>query len=163
MVIIALHEIFIKNSIEELSLNYLVSGHSQNENDNGYSVIEAAAWTHTIYTVAQWETAIQFAFKKNPVEINSLKYNDVINFQSQEAFPEYADILSDKVQKNNIVLPNKESKVFWSMLKMIKFSENITDQMMFKYHYSDEGWKFPTIYKLSKTCKMGMKKTEKLR
>ena len=33
MVIIALHEIFIKNSIEELSLNFLVSGQSQNENE----------------------------------------------------------------------------------------------------------------------------------
>ena len=158
MVIIALHEIFIENSIEELSLNFLVSGHSQNENDNAHSVIEAAARKHTIYPVAQWEVAIQFVFKKTLEEVNSLKYNDVMNFQSQEDFPEYANILSDKVHKNDIVLPNKESKVYWLKLMMIKFTKNNTDQMMFKYHYSNEEWKFTTIYKPSKTHKMGKRK-----
>ena len=113
--------------------------------------------TQSVYTVPQWETAIHFAFKKNPVEVNSLKYN-VINVQGQEAFPEYANILSDKVQKNDIVLPNKESKVYWPKLMMIKFSKNNADQIIFKYHYSDEECKFTTIYKPSKSCKMGKKK-----
>ena len=116
---------------------------------NAYSVIEAAARKRKNYTVAQWETAIQFAFKKNPAEVDSLKYN-VINFQSHEAFPEYTNRLSDKAQENDIVLPNKESKVYWSKLMMIKFSKNNMDQMTFKYHYSDEEWKFITIYKPEK-------------
>lgn len=92
---------------------------------NAHSVIEAAARKHTNYNVAQWETAIQFAFKKNPAEVDSLKCN-VINFQSHEAFLEYTNMLSNKAQENDIVLPNKESKVYWSKL-MIKFSKNNMD------------------------------------
>ena len=65
MVVIALHEAFLKHGFDEITFNFLVIGHSQNENDNAHSVIEAAVWKHTLYTMAQWETAIQFAFKKS--------------------------------------------------------------------------------------------------
>ena len=45
-------------SFRELTMNYLVSGHSQNENDSAHSVIEKATRKMTIYTIDQWHAAI---------------------------------------------------------------------------------------------------------
>ena len=53
IVIIALQELFFKNSIEELSFSFLASGHSQNEDGNVHSVI-VEAWKYIICTQAQW-------------------------------------------------------------------------------------------------------------
>ena len=161
MVIIALHEMFKKETFEELTLNFFVSGHSQNENDNAHSVIETTARKHTIYTLAQWETAIQFAFKKNPVEQSLLNHQDVINFQSKEAYPDYADLLTDKVHVNDVKLPKKESKVYWSKIMRIKFSGENREKMMFKYHYGDDEWKYTTICITPKTRSRKQNKTVK--
>ena len=131
-----------------LSLNFLVSGHSQNDNDNADSVIEAATRKHTIYRVVQWETAIEFAFKKNEVEINTLSHKDVIDFQNESFSPEYVNMLA-KVHQNDIQLTKKESKVYWLKLMRIKFTADKPEckRMLYKYHYGDDEWKFTTIYK----------------
>ena len=49
--------------IKYITLIYLVSGHSRNENDNANSVTEQISNKKTIYTPAEWEV-IQCAFKK---------------------------------------------------------------------------------------------------
>jgi len=60
MVIIAIHDVFYRSQLEELTMNFLVTGHSQNENDTAHSNIEQAVRKRTLYTPDQWKTAIQF-------------------------------------------------------------------------------------------------------
>lgn len=105
-----------------MGINYLISGHSYNENDTAHSVIESAFRKNTLYTMAQWETAIQMAFKKSPAEVNVLTHRDIADFQNPDAFPEYSDVLSDKVYENDNSSLKKESKIYWSKLMRIKFS-----------------------------------------
>ena len=84
--------------------------------------------------MAQWETAIQMAFKKSPVEVNVFTHRDIVDFQNPDAFPEYSDVLSDKVYENDNSSLKKESKIHWSKLMRIKFSKQNPHQMFFKYH-----------------------------
>ena len=164
MVVIALHEIFVQEpEIDEVGINYLISGHSYNENDTAHSVIESAFRKNTLYTMAQWETAIQMAFKKSPAEVNVLTHRDIVDFQNPDAFPEYSDVLSDKVYENNNSSLKKESKIYWSKLMRIKFSKQNPDQMFFKYHYGDCEWKHTTLFKPPKTRKSNKRIMEKQR
>ena len=109
MVLIALHGL-LKNidSIEELNINYLVSGHSQNENDSAHSTIEGATRNAVLYTMDDWESAIRNSFISNEVVMNIIKHTDIYNFKSAAAFPEYKDMLEDKVYEDDLKLPSNE-------------------------------------------------------
>ena len=61
---IALHDAFLNLGFEEITLNFLGNVHSQKEIDNVYTVTEAAVNKRSLYTITQWETTIQFDFKK---------------------------------------------------------------------------------------------------
>lgn len=58
MVVVMLSHALRKLDLEELTLNFFVTGHSQNENDSAHSVIESAVSKMTIFATAQWETDI---------------------------------------------------------------------------------------------------------
>ena len=53
-----------KLKFDWITLNFLVSDHSQNENHSGHSVIGFACRLCSIYTTNQWEMSFQMAFKK---------------------------------------------------------------------------------------------------
>ena len=53
MVMVAPHDIFLLSNLELLSMNFLVSGHSENENDTALSNIEQTVWLRTLYTPEQ--------------------------------------------------------------------------------------------------------------
>lgn len=93
MVVLALMEAMIQYKFKDMSLNFLVSGHSQNENDNAHSVIEGFTRKKSIYTPLQWEDTIEEAFKTNTCIVNRITHSDIINLKSKEAFPEYALLL----------------------------------------------------------------------
>lgn len=150
MVIIAAAESFDDNDLDMLTLNYLASGHSQNENDNAHSVIETAVRKKKIYTLDQWETAIQMAFQKNSVEMIVLNHKDIIDFKNAKAFPEYANLLSDKISEGDRKL-SKENKIYWSRIMQIKFMKEEPGKMFFKYNYNDPDFKFATIRQARQT------------
>ena len=62
--------------IDSITLTYLISGHSQSENDNAHSLIEQMARKKTIYSPVEWESVIQCAFKKNPCSVEVLEHCD---------------------------------------------------------------------------------------
>ena len=145
--IVAIHDAFYKSKIEELTMNFLVTGHSQNENDTAHSNIEQAVRKRKLYTPDQWRTAIQFAFQPGKVVVNSLRTEDVINFKCPESFPEYKAMLKDTTTENDIEVKNrKDAKVYWSKIMQYKFVRDQPDKLFYKYFYSSPGYKYTTIY-----------------
>ena len=82
MVLIMLSFAFNAFSFHELTMNYLVSGHSQNENDSAHSVIEKATRKMTIHTIDQWHAAIDMSFRKNKVEVVRVGHDDIKDFKN---------------------------------------------------------------------------------
>ena len=115
--------------IKSITLIYLVSENSHSENDNTHSVIEQLSRKKTIYTPAQWEAAIQCAFKKNSYFLEVLEQSDIIDFKSTTAFPEFKSIMLDKMEDKMMekemtqqkalneslgLAKQKVKKVYWS-------------------------------------------------
>ena len=67
MILCMLNEALHNFKFDSITLNFLVSGHSQNENDNAHSTIESGCHNRTIYTTNKLEILIQMAFKKKCV------------------------------------------------------------------------------------------------
>jgi len=65
MVFVMLNDALHQFDLDNIRLTYLVSGHSQNENDTAHSVIERMAQGKTVYTPSEWHTLIECAFKRN--------------------------------------------------------------------------------------------------
>ena len=131
MVVIALHVSFVELDFEILTLHFLVTGHSQNENDSAHSTIEMKAKNVNVYTTEMWEGVITCAFQKNDVAVRPIQYTDIINFKSKDAFPAYNLVLSDKIKvaSNDGTL----EKIYWSRIMNIMFRKNQPDTMYFKY------------------------------
>ena len=96
MVFLMLSHALNKLNFKSIELIFLVPGHSQNENDTAHSTIESHYRNRIIYTTPQWETTIQQAFVKNDCILETLCFDDIINFKSDECFPCYAKVLADK-------------------------------------------------------------------
>jgi len=143
MILNMLSEALTKFKYNDISLNFLVSGHSQNENDNAHSVIETACRNRTIYTTNQWEISIQMAFKKNVCKVVRTFHFEIINFKSLIAFPQYTSVLKDSVLE--MVEPDTQDKparkegkkVYWSKLMQVKFTHEQPTKMFFKYEYDE--------------------------
>ncbi|XP_077967084.1 uncharacterized protein LOC144420984 [Styela clava] len=121
---------------DEIALNFLITGHSQNENDTAHSVIERAVRKVNIYTTDQWKTAISMAFKKTKPEITLLKHGDFVNFKSASDFPKYAGIW-----KNNITIQTGSQtgeRLYWSKILQAKLKKTEPSILQFKYSYLDE-------------------------
>ena len=99
MIFVMLSYVLNNYDIDLIVLTYLVSGHSQSENDNAHSVIEQMARKKTIYSPVEWETVIQCSFKKNPCTLEVLEHGDIIDFKSVAAFPEYKSVFADKTEE----------------------------------------------------------------
>ena len=99
MVLLMLSYVLNNYDIDSISLIFLVSGHSQSENDNAHSVVEQTARNKTIYTSAEWEAVIQCSFKRNQCHFHVLEHQNIIDFKSKDAVPQYISVLNDKVEE----------------------------------------------------------------
>ena len=149
MVIVMLSLALNALNFEEITMNYLVTGHSQNENDSAHSAIEKKTVNQTIYTMAQWEMAIKMAFSKHTPEVQELKFNDIKNFKDPESLLPYAHILQKPCyEKNNDRDRSACEKVSWSKIMQIKFTKQEPEAMLFKYSYLDAGFRTVDFRKL---------------
>ena len=142
-----------------IDLTFLVSGHSQNENDNAHSVIEGHTRNLTIYTPSQWETHIENSFMKNECIMDVITHDMIINLKCKEFFRDYAMVLNDKItvevdassndsppprSKTRFHISNfvkgkkKVTKVMWSKIVQIQFRRNDPTKMYFKYEYDKD-------------------------
>ena len=152
MLFVMLSYALVNYNINSIRLTYLVSGHSQSENDNAHSLIERMSSKSTIYTPAEWESLIQCSFNKNQCFIEVLDHSSIIDFKCQEAFPEYADVYTDKTneimtaeqikkQKSlNVSLDlekRKPQKIFWSEIVDLKFEAEDPQVILFKYAHKE--------------------------
>ena len=133
MIIMLSHSV-IEFELDFIELTFLVSGHSQNENDTAHSTIERNYRGKTIYTTAQWESTIIQAFKKNEASIKTFMHEDFIDFKNEKAFPQYSMVYADKI------MDKSKKKVMWSKIVQAKFTSD--GSMAFKYSYVD---KFETV------------------
>ena len=147
MVIIALHEMFLKLGLVTLGMNFLVTGHSQNKNDNAHSLIEMKTKLRTLYTPSDWKTGIQMSFQPGKVFVTSLQTEDVVDFKDKKSYSEYSDMLSDCTTKNDEKFSNKkDGKIYWSRIMQYHFVKSEPNKLFFKYHYSAPDFKYTTIY-----------------
>ena len=141
--------VYVKSSIAQLkfdsiTLNFLVSGHSQNENDHAHSTTESGCRNRTMYTMNQLEILIQMAFKKNVCKVIRVFHKDIINYKSFVAFPQYLSVLKDTVVEEcekkggKGKKAEKGKKIYWSKLMIISFTKEQPNEMLFKYKYSEE-------------------------
>ena len=168
MVFVALAHAVKVYKLDFVELTYLVVGHSQNENDTAHSTIEGNYRNKTILTTDQWESTIRNAFKKNDVNVETLQFDDIIDFKSMKAFPQYAEVLKDKCMdtfalretgKNSGKKNAKAKKIMWNSIVSIMFEKN--DKVFFKYDYEDAYREMPFKNKVSAT-RGGKKKDEKM-
>ena len=129
-------------------MNFLVTGHSQNENDTAHSQIESKTRLRTLYTPTEWRTAIQMSFQLGKSYVSPLKSTSVIDFKDKESFSEYSAILNDTTSENDEKYKcKKDGKVYWSQIMQYKFIKEEPEKLFFKYHYSCPEWKHTTIFK----------------
>ena len=179
MVMIALAYAVKQLKLDFIELTFLVSGHSQNENDTAHSTIETGYRRKTIFTTDQWESTIRNAFIKNVCKIETLMFDDIIDYKNPGGFPEYADVLKDKCvdisstststgQKhgnNGKTKAKKPNKIMWKSLVQVKFAKH--DRAYFKYDYEEDyremafANKIPSTRKTSKKKGVNCKKYEK--
>ena len=163
MVMIVMHKMFLIQELERLGMNFLVTGHSQSENDNAHSLVEMKTKLRTLYTPAEWKTAIQMSFPHDKIFVNSLRSEDVVNFKNKKSFSEYASMLNDSTMENDERFSNKkDGKVYWSKIMQYYFVKSDPGKLFFKYHYSAPGFKYTTIYKKVTTRNMVVTKRAKL-
>ena len=158
---IAMHEMFLILELKRLGMNFLVTGHSQIENDNAHSLVEMKTKLRTLYTPAEWKTTIQIL-----CHFHITKYlltEDVFNFKNKNSFPEYASMLNDSTTEDDERLSNKkDGKVYWSKIMQYYFVKSDPGKLFFKYHYSAPDFKYTTIYKKVATGNMAVTKRAKL-
>ena len=153
MVFVMLNHVLHQFDLDNVRLTYLVSGHSQSENDTAHSVIERMAESKTVYTPSEWHTLIECAFKKNKCTLKVLEHGDVKDYKNPTAFPEYATVYSDKTEEEmtntqkekqkalNTSLgleKRKVTKVFWLEIVDIMFTKDQPEIMLFKYKYNED-------------------------
>ena len=115
---------------DTVTMNYLVTGYSQNENDWAHSCIEKHTKDMTIFTPDQWETAIQMSFLKNQVEVHRIGFEDIIDFKDSTGLHPYRNTLTSDTKENE-----DGSKIYWSKVMQIKFIQSRPLDMLFKYSY----------------------------
>ena len=131
---------------DEITMNYLVTGHSQNENDNAHSCIESHTRGKTIYTLDQWELAIQMSFIKNKVKVFRIHYDDIIDFKNAKALHPYSNVLTKGATENyDEMHQDCQSRVYWSKIMQVKFVKERPSEMLFKYNYYDQEYKSATL------------------
>lgn len=131
---------------KEITINYLVTGHSQNENDVAHSCIERHSKSKTIYNLDQWETAIQMSFVKNKLCMKRISHRDILDFKDCDNLYPYKDALTKDVLEEN-------QKVYWSKLMQVKFVKSNPLNMFFKYNYFDNEFKCIEFAKFSSTTR----------
>ena len=119
-----------------ITMNYLITGNSQNEKDSAHSCIAKQTTNMAIFTLDQWETAIQMSFVKNEVEIIRIGHNDILNFKDSTSLFPYRNMLCYDTKGND-----DGSKVYWSKIMQVKFTQERPLDMLFKYNYSDTEYK----------------------
>ena len=123
--------------IKSISHKFLITGHTQNENDSVHSVIEKEIKKYLrsgpIYVPEQYIGLIRTARKKGtPYKINELSYNDFYDLKN------LANECGSRFTKNT-----EGETVKISDIKIIKFekSENTQIQIHYKTSYSDQIFK----------------------
>ena len=123
---------------EKIELIFLVSGHSQNENDNSHSVIEQYSRARFVYSTNQWETVIQNAFKKNECISKVFMHDEFVNYKSVHAFSEFLLVYQDKCYPEVGSAEKKKKKLMWSEVKHLMFHKDDPDVIFFKYDYNED-------------------------
>ena len=127
---------------EEITLNYLVTGHSQNENDSIHSTIEKFVSKRCIYSLEEWVTCVRMAFVKNEPKVKKLLCDDVIDFKRKESHSIFGDFLNTSKEKRFEVSSEDVSitsqKLYITKIMQAKFVKEKPNKMVFRYDFDGE-------------------------
>ncbi|GAB0095397.1 hypothetical protein DMENIID0001_107780 [Sergentomyia squamirostris] len=119
-------------NVPEITLNFYLVGHGQNEGDNMHSVIEKQKQrtlkSGPIYVPSQWIGVISSAKKTgSPYKINELDYHDFY----------YLKLLSADIGKNYNKTKEKQS-VNWNKIRSLTVKKDQPSSFFYKYDYQEE-------------------------
>ena len=125
----------------EIYLNFLVTGHSQNLNDNTHALIEKNSKNAQIFTTSQWETLIYQAFKSNSVKVVIQGWGNMINFKKvANDWPQYSHLYQGSS------FGDENDKILWTKIMQLKFTAENPQKLFYKYKYSED-YKMATFVK----------------
>ncbi len=113
--------------IEELSLNFLESGHTHMEVDSMHSVIERSAKVSCIYTMEEWQNVMVRARLNQPYLVHMLHHKDFIDAKSMAA----------KLIKNRST-DTEGNKVNWLEIKSLKFEKAAPGVFMYRTSHTSD-------------------------
>ena len=136
----------------EICLNFLVTGHSQNLNDNTHALVERNLKYAQIFTTLQWETMIYQAFKSNPIDVFIQQFSNVIDFKKvANEWPQYSHLYQGSS------FGEKNDKILWTKIMQLKFTEEHPQKLYYKYNYSEKNFNLATFVKVRrKSCRRSL-------
>ena len=130
-------------NFQQITLNFFVTGHSQNENDTIHSVIETFTKKRHLYSTDDWESAVGMAFVHNRPDVIRMHFSDIIDFKTAGQNPLYKNILTKDTYTQN----KTKEKVYWSKPMKMKFNKSEPTKMMFVYHHDEDVYNEIELFK----------------
>ena len=81
--------------IEEINMNFLVTGHSHNLNDTAHKNVETTTSHLKLFTTEMWSTAIQASFVEMPPQVEILDHTYFKDYKSKTTFPMFKKVFND--------------------------------------------------------------------
>jgi hypothetical protein len=132
-------------NLTSIEHKYFEKGHTRNENDSMHASIEHASRKLSIYTTAQWATIIQSSRKGQPYIVKEMSPSDFFDFRD----------LSEKI--SNFEYADRNERVMWSLIRLLKLSSETPNAFSFKYNYGGQT-KFVDLFsktsRRTKLCSM---------
>ena len=109
-----LHHVVQATQLEEITVNYLVKGHTENQADTIHSMVEAKKASAKLFLPSEWATVIRSADADNKfaIEVYEMSYGDF--YDAQELFTRYKNFKIDE---------EGEKAVNWLNLAAIRFKK----------------------------------------
>ena len=145
IVFIMLSYALITLGFSDICLNFLVTGHSQNLNDNTHALIEKQARNAQIFTTAQYETLIYQSFTSDSVTVAMPCFDKVIDFKKfANECPHYSHLMKGSTYDAN------NEKIQWTKIMQLKFSDEHSHKSFFKYQYSAQQFNEVSFLKVNR-------------
>lgn len=147
--LIAMYMYAVMNyKVSSITHKFLISGHTQNENDSCHSVIEQtikrSKRSGPIYTPDQYYILIRSAKKKgDPYKVTELSHEDIIDLKD----------LTERLNVN-ITKDDENESVKISDIRILKVTKEFPYKIFYKTGYDEENFK-------EITCKRSNRKSEK--
>lgn len=115
----------VAQDLVKVTHKFFLSGHSYNDSDKDFGIIEKKKPSQGIYIPSHWMDVVRSAKKKHPFQVTEMHPNDFQNFKSLLEF-----VTHRKVDSNG-------DKVEWLKILLIEVTKEEPFLIKFKYGHGD--------------------------